>query len=245
VPEPLLQVQQVQAGYGAVTVLWDVGLDVQEGEVVAILGANGAGKTSLLRTIVNQITTSGGEIQFGGVSTRGMRPDALARQGLVLVPEGRGLIPFMSVEENLRLGQDAGGRGGAELRPEIDRMFPVLGARSKQLAGDLSGGEQQMLAIARALLMRPRCLMLDEPSQGLAPRIVNDIFQLFGQIRERLDQTLVIVEQNVRQALAISDRAYVLERGRVVLSGGALELRSNPQIRDAYLGGSVHGPEVG
>jgi branched-chain amino acid transport system ATP-binding protein len=229
------------AAYGAVVVLWDVTFDVHAGEIVAILGANGAGKTSLLRSLANQTRRVAGDVAFGGESTAGRSADALARSGLVLVPEGRGLIPFMSVAENLQLGLDARSSAAQEWELSlVNEMFPILQRRRDTLAGDLSGGEQQMLAIARALLMRPRCLMLDEPSQGLAPKIVDDIFRLFREIREQLEVTVLVVEQNVSQALAVADRAYVLERGRIVMDGASADLRNDPAVRDAYLGGEVH-----
>jgi branched-chain amino acid transport system ATP-binding protein len=238
---PVLSVDGLTAAYGSVVVLWDVTFDVHRGEIVAILGANGAGKTSLLRSLANQTRRVSGDVSFDGEPTASRSADTLARSGLVLVPEGRGLIPFMSVAENLQLGLDARRSAAQDWeRSLVSEMFPILERRRDQLAGDLSGGEQQMLAIARAMLMRPRCLMLDEPSQGLAPKIVEDIFRLFRNIREQLEITVLLVEQNVSQALKVADRAYVLERGRIVMAGDSAQLRDDPAVREAYLGGEVH-----
>jgi branched-chain amino acid transport system ATP-binding protein len=239
----LLEAIDLTAGYGSAVVLNDVRMSVQEGEVIAILGANGAGKSSLLRALVNQIHQVSGDIRFEQRSTKGVTPAQLARRGLVLVPEGRGLIPFMTVEENLQLGLDVGRSTRPTLFDDVMALFPQLQARTRQRAGDLSGGEQQMLAIARALLMEPRCLMLDEPSEGLAPKVVTMIFDLVNEIRERFSGTIILVEQNVRQALRVAGRVYVLERGRIVLEGTSRELQDSPEIRAAYLGGAVsHAP---
>jgi branched-chain amino acid transport system ATP-binding protein len=242
VPDRLLVLEGVTAGYGSVTVLRDVSLHIDEGEVVAVLGANGAGKTSLLRAIVNQLHRTAGELRYDGVSVGRTPTVRLVRSGLVLVPQGRGLIPFMSVAENLQLGLDIGRATKPGLLEEVLVLFPILRDRLRQRASDLSGGEQQMLAIARALLMEPRCLMLDEPSEGLAPKAVAMVFDLFVEIQARFSSTIVIVEQNLREALKIAGRAYVLERGRVVLQGTSSEIADSPEIREAYLGGEVHQP---
>jgi branched-chain amino acid transport system ATP-binding protein len=228
-----------------VTVLREVTLSVGSGEFVTVLGANGAGKTSLLKTLANQLHRRGGEVLYEGQPTQKTTPARLARRGLVLVPQGRGLIPFMTVSENLQLGLDCGRGTDANRMKDVFGLFPLLETRPTQRASDLSGGEQQMLALARALLMEPRCLMVDEPSEGLAPKIVQSIFELFGEIRERYATTIVLVEQNVRQALRVADRAYVLERGRVVLEGSSDELAHSAALREAYLGGTVHSAPSG
>ncbi|HXF72201.1 MAG TPA: ABC transporter ATP-binding protein [Actinomycetota bacterium] len=248
----LLRVSGLTVRYGPVVAVRGVSFDVREGEIVTLLGANGAGKSTTLNAIVGLVKPAGGEIRYGPHDLRSMPTEDVVRLGVGLVPERRRLFSALTVAENLRLGARAtGGRAdlGTRLRRVFD-LFPVLERRYRSPTGTLSGGEQQMLAIARALMGRPRVLLLDEPSLGLAPRVVE---QLFGLLRALRDQgvTLVLVEQNVAAALELADRGYVLQAGRVVLSGPATELLESREILGAYLG-ARHGrgieaarPEVG
>jgi branched-chain amino acid transport system ATP-binding protein len=233
----LLEVEGLGAGYGPVRALHGVDLAVQEGGVVAILGPNGAGKTTLLRALTGMVRTSG-RISFDGRSLAGLSTSTIARLGVAHVPEGRGTFPALTVEENLRLGaytrHDAAG-----VRADIDRwyqVFPLLAERRGQAAGNLSGGEQQMLAIARALLLRPRLLLLDEPSLGLAPMVTRELFAVLGLVKREQRTTMLLVEQNANLALELADQAYVLEAGRTVLAGPAGQVRSDEDVRRAYLG---------
>src|SRR5215831_7878895 len=229
----LLELEDVAARYGAVQALRGVSLEVAEGEIVAVLGANGAGKTTTLRAISGTVRRSG-SIRLAGKQLRG-GPESAARAGVAHVPEGRGTFSELSVLENLRLG--AYTRRGS-VTAEIDRVaewFPWLVERGGQQAGTLSGGEQQMLALARALMVRPRLLLLDEPSLGLAPRLTREIFDVIARINAE-GVTVLLVEQNARRALALASRAYVLETGHVVVTGPARELAADPRIRAAYLG---------
>jgi branched-chain amino acid transport system ATP-binding protein len=231
---PLLVLEDVEARYGPVHALHGITLDVAEGEIVAVLGANGAGKTTTLRAVSGTVRRSG-RIQFAGNPLRG-GPEAVARAGIAHVPEGRGTFSELTVQENLRLG--AYTRRG-RLDADIDRMaqwFPWLPARADQPAGTLSGGEQQMLALARALMARPRLLLLDEPSLGLAPMIVREIFRIVRELNEQEGLTVLVVEQDARIALDTASRAYVLEVGRVALAGPSDELRWNESVRRSYLG---------
>jgi branched-chain amino acid transport system ATP-binding protein len=231
---PLLVLEDVEARYGPVHALHGVTLDVAEGEIVAVLGANGAGKTTTLRAVSGTVRRSG-RIEFAGNSLRG-GPEAVARAGIAHVPEGRGTFSELTVQENLRLG--AYTRRGS-LDADIDRMaqwFPWLPQRANQPAGTLSGGEQQMLALARALMARPRLLLLDEPSLGLAPMIVREIFRIVRELNAREGLTVLVVEQDARIALDAASRAYVLEVGRVALAGPSDELRQNESVRRSYLG---------
>jgi branched-chain amino acid transport system ATP-binding protein len=232
----LLELRDVVARYGPVQALHGVSLDVPEGSVVAVLGANGAGKTTTLRAISGTVRRTG-EIVLGGKRLRG-GPEAAARAGVAHVPEGRGTFTELSVNENLRLGAYTR-RDRAGVKQDIGRMgewFPWIAERSDQQAGTLSGGEQQMLALARALMSRPRLLLLDEPSLGLAPLVVAEIFRIVRELNEREGLTVLVVEQNARIALDISDRATVLEVGRVAVEGSADELRANESVRRSYLG---------
>ncbi len=232
---PLLQLEDVQARYGQVQALHGVSLEVAEGEVVAVLGANGAGKTTTLRAVSGTVRRSG-TIRFDGKQLRGSA-ESVAKTGIAHVPEGRGTFTELTVEENLRLG--AYTRRDREVRADIERMsgwFPWLEERSAQRAGTLSGGEQQMLALARALMGRPRLVMLDEPSLGLAPMIVREIFRIVRELNDKEGLTVLVVEQDARIALATADRAYVLEVGRVALSGSAAELEADETVRRSYLG---------
>jgi len=233
----MLEISSLNCFYGNVQVLWDVSTRVDEGEIVALIGANGAGKTTLMRTFAGLLRPSTGRILFRGREIGGMPPHEIARQGLALVPEGRELFPHMSVSENLLLGARLcpGRQRATENLEWVYELFPVLRDRRRQSASTLSGGEQQMLAIARALMASPSLLLLDEPSTGLSPLIVGSIFDVIARLRERGGTTL-LVEQNVHLALAVAHRAYVLERGRVTLEGPGRELMANPLVREAYLG---------
>jgi branched-chain amino acid transport system ATP-binding protein len=232
----LLSVQDVWAGYGPVQVLHGINFDVHDGEVVVILGANGAGKTTTLRAICQMIGTRG-RISLDGTQLVGRSTTEVVRRGVAHVPQGRGTFADLSVGDNLEAGAYV--RKDREIKADIDRwygIFPRLAERRSQLAGSLSGGEQQMLAIARALMGRPRLLLLDEPSLGLAPIIVQDLFRRLGQLNREEGMTMLVVEQNANLAFDIADRAYVLEAGQIALSGTADELRNDEAVRRAYLG---------
>ena len=231
----LLELDRVEAHYGPVQALHDVSLTVREGEVVAVLGANGAGKSTTLRAI-SGLVSRGGTIEFDGKVLKG-GPEAAAKAGIAHVPEGRGTFVDLSVIENLKLGAYV--RRDREVKADIERVseyFPWMTERGGQRAGTLSGGEQQMLALGRALMSRPRLLLLDEPSLGLAPLIVREFFRIVRELNEREGLTVLVVEQDARIALSASHRAYVLEVGRVALSGGSAELRDDESVRRSYLG---------
>ena len=233
---PLLELVDVEARYGATRALHGLSLAVDEGEAVAVLGANGAGKTTTLRAISGTVRKAG-DVVFAGRRISRRSPEAIARSGVAHVPEGRGTFRELSVRENLRLG--AYTRSRRELDDDYSRVlgyFPWLAERSHQQAGTLSGGEQQMLAIARALMQRPRLLLLDEPSLGLAPLLVREIFGIVRTLNEETGLTVLVVEQNAAIALSSAARAYVLEVGRVALSGTTDELRRNEAVRRSYLG---------
>jgi branched-chain amino acid transport system ATP-binding protein len=236
----LLEVRGLAAGYGKLPVLRDVSLTVEFGEVVAVLGPNGAGKSTLLRAISHfDAAVQAGEIRFGGRDLAGLSTEAIVRAGLLHVPEGRQLFSDMSVDDNLRLGGYTRPRGEtAAAADALYERFPSLAARKRASAFSLSGGEQQMLALARALLAQPKLLMLDEPSTGLAPQVALDIFDLIGELRER-GTAVLLVEQNAHLALERADRAYVLESGSIALAGPAAELARDPRVRDIYLGGGL------
>jgi ABC-type branched-subunit amino acid transport system ATPase component len=232
---PMLECRKLSSGYGAVAVLHDVDLHVAEGEIVALLGANGAGKSTLLRTLFGTPRSTGGEILLAGRSIDRLRPHEVARLGVAHVPEGRHIMPQMTVRENLKTGsQQRGEAFEADLRKVLD-LFPRLAERLTQRAGTMSGGEQQMLAIGRAMMQRPRLLLLDEPSLGLAPLVIRLIFDAICTLNEREGLTVLLVEQNVAQALAIADRGYVLQTGRIVASGPAQSLAETLDVPDAYL----------
>jgi len=237
VSEALLVLDGVHAGYGDVAVLRGVSLTVGPAEVVALLGANGAGKTTTLRAISGLIRAAAGAIRFAGAPIDGLPPHDIVGRGLLQVPEGRKIFPSLTVQENLDLGAylPAAKARRAEAREQAFALFPVLAERRRQTAGTLSGGEQQMLAIGRSLMGGPRLLMLDEPSLGLAPRIVESIFQTLTAIN-RSGVSVLLVEQNVRAALRLAHRAYVLEGGRMVGEGPARDLLEDPHVRRAYLG---------
>jgi branched-chain amino acid transport system ATP-binding protein len=238
---PLLVLDDLRASYGPLEALHGISLRVGSGECVALLGANGAGKTTTLRAISGHLVTVTGtlELSQGGRATdlRGTTPDRTARLGVAHVPQGRGTFTDLTVEENLRLGAIArrDRRAGDDAAWWYE-VFPRLAERRRQPAGQLSGGEQQMLAVARALMMRPRLLLLDEPSLGLAPLVVADLFAALGRVRTERGISILLVEQNANLALATADRAYVLEAGRIVLGGTAEELRSHDDVKRAYLG---------
>jgi branched-chain amino acid transport system ATP-binding protein len=232
----LLRLEHVSASYRGLKALQDISLEVAPGEIVAVVGANGAGKSTLLRAIAGQVATEGG-ITFDGASIAHVAPHLITRRGVGLVPEGRRLFPRLSVEDNLRLGAYAR-RGDPDRFTPLDLvfgLFPRLQERLSQRAETLSGGEQQMLAIGRALMTRPRLLMLDEPSQGIAPKLVDDILAAVGRIRT-LGTTVLLVEQRLAEALDMADRAYVLQTGRVVLEGPARQIAGDAEVRRAYLG---------
>ncbi|MEK4966419.1 ABC transporter ATP-binding protein [Cytobacillus sp. FSL R7-0696] len=232
----MLEVSGIHAGYGKIQVLKDVSLEVEEGTIVTILGANGAGKSTTMKSVSGLLKPSAGKISFLGEDVTGLRPDQLLRKGIALVPEGRQILAGMTVLENLEMG--AYHRKDTEIDSDLNKMlerFPILKEREKQLGGTLSGGQQQMLAIARAIMSRPKLLLLDEPSMGLAPLVVADIFKIIKEINQS-GTTVLLVEQNARQALKISDKGYVLETGKMVASGNATELLSDACIMEAYLG---------
>jgi branched-chain amino acid transport system ATP-binding protein len=232
----LLEVSGLSAGYGDAVVLNDVDLSVDEGEIVAVVGSNGAGKTTLLRAL-SGVIRSRGEVRFAGQAAASISPDEAFGRGLVQVPEGRQLFDRMTVEDNLRMGAFRR-RDAAAVRHDFDRMyelFPVLGERRRQLAGSMSGGEQQMCAMARGLMAAPRLLMVDEMSLGLAPVIVERLLEVLADIHEQ-GVTVLLVEQDVNSALSVAHRGYVLERGQVALTGSADDLLHDPRVKEAYLG---------
>jgi len=235
----MLKIRNLESGYGKIKVLKHVSMHVDAGEIVTILGANGAGKTTLLATIAGLVKAVSGDISFGGRNLCAMAAEKIPALGCVMVPEGRQVFATMSVEENLILGahvlqKEGHGAVNALLEHQYD-LFPVLRQRKNQLAGTLSGGEQQMLAMGRALMSRPKMVMMDEPSTGLAPLIVKEIFQIIVKLRDE-GNTVVLVEQNAKAALAIADRGYVLETGKVILQGPADDLLNNQDVQRAYLG---------
>jgi branched-chain amino acid transport system ATP-binding protein len=237
----LLALENLQVAYGGIRAVKGIDLEVREGELVCLIGANGAGKTTTLKAITGLVRSAGGCVRYGGAEISGLRVHEIARRGLALVPEGRGIFAQLTIEENLAMGAYAR-KDAASVAGDIERaftLFPRLKERRTQVAGTLSGGEQQMLAIARALMSRPRLLLLDEPSMGLAmglaPLMVERIFEVIRTIAGE-GVTLLLVEQNARLALEVSHRGYVLEGGTVALSGEARALLDNPRIREAYLG---------
>jgi len=232
----VLEVNQLSVTYGDLRAVWDVSFRVNAGELVAIVGSNGAGKTTTLRAIHGLIPTAGGEIAFDGHRLTGEPSYRRVREGIALVPEGRRVFPAMSVLENLEIAAFASGARGNLLArlDEVFELFPVMAERRAQLGGTLSGGEQQMLAIARALMARPRLLMLDEPSLGLAPIVVERLYETIGRLREQ-GLTMLLVEQYVYGALDLADRAYVLETGRITRAGGGRELLRDDYVRKTYL----------
>ncbi len=234
----MLAVRDLSVRYGPIEALKGISIDVAPGEIISIVGANGAGKSTLLRTISGLIRPSAGRILFEGTDIGGAPPHVIVRRGLVQVPEGRMVLAKLSVLENL-LAAAAVRSDKANIRSDLDRVmdrFPILRERAHQLAGALSGGQQQMLVIGRALMAKPKLLLLDEPSLGLAPVISAQVFAIVAEIRQQ-GVTVLLIEQNARRALAIADRAYVLEVGRIAITGAAADLARNPRIVEAYLGG--------
>ena len=234
----MLKLHNVQAGYGNILAIKDVSLEVAEGEVVTLIGANGAGKSSILMTISGVVACRSGKIFVKGREIQGLEPDRIVRMGVCQVPEGRRIFPELSVQENLDMGAFLR-KDKKEIKKDKDyvySLFPLLAERRNQDGGTLSGGEQQMLAISRALMARPDLLLLDEPSMGLAPLIIKQIFQIIKRISEEHNTTIFLVEQNANQALRIADRGYVLENGKITISGSAGSLLANPEVRKAYLG---------
>ena len=232
----LLEVKGLEAGYGGIRAVKGVDLEVREGELVCLIGANGAGKSSTLRAICGLLAARAGSVRYDGTDVATVPVHELPRRGLVMVPEGRGIFPQLTVRENLAMGAYA--RRDAGVEADLERQFeafPRLRERSRQTAGTLSGGEQQMLAIGRALMARPRLLLLDEPSMGLAPRLVA---RIFGIVRDVAAQgvTILLVEQNARAALELADRGYVMDSGAIALAGEAKALLGDPRVREAYLG---------
>jgi branched-chain amino acid transport system ATP-binding protein len=234
----LLTVDSVVSGYGQILAVNGIGLEVAEGEIVALIGSNGAGKSTTLRTITGLVRCRSGKISFDGHDISGMQPHVIVGRGISLVPEGRGIFSRLSVLENLQMGAYRRS-GGVDLRGDLDRvfeLFPRLKERARQAGGTLSGGEQQMLAIGRALMASPRLLLLDEPSMGLSPILTQTIFETIRDINTRLRTTILLVEQNAFMALGLASRGYVIESGRIVLQAPSSELLENAQVRAVYLG---------
>jgi branched-chain amino acid transport system ATP-binding protein len=238
----MLKVKNINTYYGKVHALKNISLHLSEGEIVALIGANGAGKTTMLNTLSGVTPPAGGSIHFQGQAVAGMAPDRVVKIGISQVPEGRQVFKGLTVADNLELGAYLRFRGREareQIRSDMARMyelFPRLEERRKQMAGTLSGGEQQMLAIGRALMARPKLLLLDEPSMGLAPLIVQEIFAVIERLRKVEGTTVLLVEQNAKAALKMADRGYVLETGKVILEGPASELLENKEVQRAYLG---------
>jgi len=236
--EPLLRIDGLSAGYGHVSVLSGVTIDVGPGELVTLIGANGAGKSTLLKAVAGLLKPSAGHVVLDGADVTGLAPEKLVRRGVALVPEGRMLFGPMTVLENLLLGAHTRPRGDAGVAGDLRRvtaLFPVLGERASQPAATLSGGEQQMLAVGRALMSRPRMLLLDEPSLGLAPKVIAAIFEVLGTLRAE-GLSILLVEQDARVALKHADRGYVMRTGEIALAGSAAELLNDDQVRHIYLG---------
>ena len=233
----LIGLENVAAGYGDVQVLWGVTLSVREGEIATLVGANGAGKTTTLKTISGVVRATAGSMLYDGERIDRLPSHQIAARGISHVPEGRRLFPLMTIRENLELGvtSEAARESRKESLEQVFSLFPKLKERAAQMAGTLSGGEQQMVAIGRGLMARPRLLMLDEPSLGLAPIVVREMFDIIREVN-RAGITILLVEQNVQQSLKISDRAFVIENGRVVLEGIGAELLDDERVREAYLG---------
>jgi len=236
-PEPVLAVRDLKVAYGGIQAVKGIALEVFDGELVTLIGANGAGKTTTLKAITGMLPPSSGRIEYQGRSIAGESPYRLVEQGLAMVPEGRGVFARMTILENLQMGAFTR-RDQAGIKADIERMletFPRLRERAAQLAGTLSGGEQQMLAMARALMSHPKLLLLDEPSMGLSPLMVEKIFEVVREVAAR-GVTILLVEQNARLALEAADRGYVMESGLVIMTGPAREMLDDPRVRAAYLG---------
>jgi branched-chain amino acid transport system ATP-binding protein len=235
---PLLELEDLRVSYGGIKALKGIGLKVMPGEIVAMIGANGAGKSTTLKSIAGLLPIAGGTIKLAGKSTAGMATEDLVAEGVSLAPEGRAIFPNLTVRENLELGAylHRDPKAMAETIEDVTKLFPRLGERMKQEGGTLSGGEQQMLAIGRAMMARPRLLLLDEPSLGIAPKLVQQIFEAISEVAKS-GVTILVVEQNTRIALKTSQRAYVLRTGEIALEGKSKELAKNAEIQAAYLGG--------
>ena len=234
----MLTLENISVNYGAIRALKGVSMRVEQGEVVTLIGANGAGKTTTLRTITGLLSPTEGRILFEGQEISGKPTHQLVARGISMSPEGRGVFANLTVRENLQMGAYLK-KNKAEIAEDLERgfkMFPRLKEREAQKAGTLSGGEQQMLAISRALMLRPRLLLLDEPSFGLAPLVVRDLFKILGKINREDKVTILVVEQNAQLALELADQAYVIETGKIVMSGAAKEIASNEDVRKSYLG---------
>jgi branched-chain amino acid transport system ATP-binding protein len=234
----MLSVENVQSGYGNKLAIKDVSVEIGRGEIITLIGANGAGKSTTLMTICGVVPCRAGRIVFEGREIQALPPEEIVRMGICQVPEGRHIFPQLTVKENLDMGAFLR-RDKAEVKKDIDyvfSLFPILAERRNQDGGNLSGGEQQMLAMSRALMARPRVLLLDEPSMGLAPLVIRQIFEIIRQINRENNTTIFLVEQNANQALHIADRGYVMENGRITLTGKAQELLDNKDIQKAYLG---------
>lgn len=234
----MLKVEGLRAGYGSINILWDIAFDVKEGEVVAILGSNGAGKTTMVRAVTGMVRPSAGSVSFNGEELAKKSSRYILDKGVVQVPEGRQIFTEMTVLENLEMGAFNKPTRAAFSKnlAEAYRRFPKLEERAKQAAGTLSGGEQQMVAVARALIGMPKLLILDEPSLGLAPNIVDDILNVASEMARKDGISVLLVEQDITKALACADRGYVIENGRIALSGTAAELSANEHVKKAYLG---------
>ena len=233
----LLEINNIDVAYGDVQVIFDLSLNVEKGEVVSIIGGNGAGKSTLLRTISGLMSSSAGTITFNGVPIQKETPEGIVTNGIVHVPEGRRLFPLMSVKDNLMVGayNKRANKDALQTLEKVYAMLPRLAERENQIAMTLSGGEQQMVAIGRGLMAQPHLLMLDEPSLGLAPILIKDIFETVRKIADQ-GTTVLMVEQDVKHSLSLSDRGYVLEHGRVVMEGKAADLIDDPHVKEAYLG---------
>ncbi len=234
---PLLEISDINVSYGDVQVIFDLSLNVEQGEVVSIIGGNGAGKSTLLKTISGLMTVSSGKITFKGSPMESSPPEDIVTKGIIQVPEGRRLFPLMSVKDNLMVGayNKRANKEALQTLQQVYELLPRLSERENQLAMTLSGGEQQMVAIGRGLMARPHLLMLDEPSLGLAPILIKDIFDTVRKIADQ-GTTVLMVEQDVKHSLSLSDRGYVLEHGRVAMEGKASDLIDDPHIKEAYLG---------
>lgn len=234
----MLEITNIEAGYGNIAVLKNISISINKGEIITLIGANGAGKSTILMTISGILACRSGEIVYQGERINGYKPDKIVQLGISQVPEGRHIFSQLTVQENLDMGAFLR-KNRKETAQDLDyvySLFPILAERRSQLGGTLSGGEQQMLAMSRALLARPKLLLLDEPSMGLAPIIIQKIFKIIKTINKEQNTTVFLVEQNAHQALQIADRGYVLENGRITLSGSGNELMNNEEVRRAYLG---------
>ena len=234
----MLKLENVQAGYGNILAIKDVSLEIDKGEIVTLIGANGAGKTTTLMTISGVVRCSGGKITLNDEEIQGLAPDEIVKRRVCQVPEGRHIFPMLTVRENLDMGAFMR-KDKSKVKQDIEyiySLFPILKERRNQDGGTLSGGEQQMLAMSRALMARPEVMLLDEPSMGLAPLIIKQIFQIIKKINSESNTTIFLVEQNANQALQIADRGYVIENGVITISGAARDLLANQDIQKAYLG---------